>query len=315
MPAWLALALPLVLDIKTVASESPVPPFISGADFEQTVLLDGEHQAIHSLIKQAEYRLDSIVSPRLNQREFSPLNALSAAYCIHLEVNRKKDGNPDWGKLAALVRDLDTRPLYVFHYLSKWLRKQNRDSVPIAKIKLYFDFYYYFEPKGDEMTKLQNLTELYRKFYRAKSQYAKANAVLKPIDEAADVVLKIDKALASDNESLTQLIAARLSTLMKIVRRRTAEGKPTSTFVDGKWKPALNSEEERQATYEFAKYFVEVIFDETFKSDRARLAGMQLNLIRDTCDYLYRLADDTERQQKPQDEPDGIIEVEAEATV
>lgn len=315
MPAWLALALPLVLDIKTVASESPVPPFISGADFEQTVLLDGEHQAIHSLIKQAEYRLDSIVPRSLNQRKFSPLNALSAAYCIHLEVNRKKDGNPDWGKLAALARDLDTSPLYVFHYLSKWLRKQDRDSVPIAKIKLYFDFYYYFEPKGDEMTKLENLTELYRKFYRAKSQYAKANAVLKPIDEAANVVLKGDKALASDNESLTQLIGARLSTLMKNVRRRTAEGKPTLTFVDGKWKPALTSEEERQAIYQFSKYFVEVIFDETFKSDRARLAGTQLNLIRDACDYLYRLADDTERKQKGQDEPDEVPEIEAEAAI
>lgn len=315
MPAWLALALPLILDIKTVASESPVPPFISGADFEQTVLLDGEHQAIHSLIKQDEYRLDSILPRSLNQRKFSPLNALSAAYCIHLEVNRKKDGNPDWGKLAALARDLETSPLYVFHYLSKWLRKQERDSVPIAKIKLYFDFYYYFNPKGDEMTKLQNLTELYRKFYRAKKQSAKANAVLKPIDEAADVVLKIDKALASDNESLTQLIAARLSTLMKNVRRRTAEGKPTLIFVDGKWKPALNSEEERQATYQFAKYFVEVIFDETFKSDRARLAGMQLNLIRDTCDYLYRLADDTESKQKIQDEPDELPELEVEAVI
>ncbi len=315
MPAWLALALPLILDVKIVASESPVPPFISGADFEQTVLLDGEHQAIHSLIKQDEYRLDSILPRSLNQRKFSPLNALSAAYCIHLEVNRKKDGNPDRGKLAALARDLETSPLYVFHYLSKWLRKQERDSVPITKIKLYFDFYYYFNPKGDEMTKLQNLTELYRKFYRAKSQYAKANAILKPIDEAAEIILKADKALASDSEHLTQLVVGRLATLMKNVRRRAAEGKYTLKLVDGKWKPALTSEEERQAIHDFAKYFVEVIFDETFKSDRARLAGMQLNLIRDTCDYLYRLADDTERQQKPQDEPDEIIELEAEATI
>ena len=30
------------------------------------------------------------------------------------------------------------------------------------------------------------------------------------------------------------------------------------------------------------------------KSDRARLAGTQLNLIRDTCDYLYRLEEDQE---------------------
>ncbi len=299
MPAWLTLALPLILDVKVVASESPVPPFISGADFEKTAILDGEHQAIRALIKQDEYRLDSILPRTPNKREFSPLNALSAAYSIHLEVNRKKDGNPDWGKLSDLARDLETSPLYVFHYLNKWLRKQDKiESVPIAKIHLYFDFYYYFKPEGETVNQLRKLTELYRRFYRAKSQYAKANAILKPIDEAADVILKFDKALANDSESLIDIVAGRLSKLMNNVRRRAAEGKPTLTFIDGKWKPALTSEEERQAIYEFAKYFVEVIFDGSLKSDRARLAGRQINLIRDTCEFLYRLEEDKELQEK-----------------
>jgi CRISPR-associated protein Csc3 len=310
MPAWLAFALPLILDVKTVASESPVPPFISGADFEKTAILDGEHQAIRSLIKEDEYRLDSILPP---DRKFSPLNALSAAYCIHLEVNRKKDGNPDWGKLSDLARDLETSPLYVFHYLNKWLRKQDKiESVPIAKIRLYLNFYYYFESEGKIVNQMRELTELYRRFYRAKSQYAKANAVLKPIDEAADVILKFDKALANNTESLTDIVAGRLSKLMNNVRRRAAEGKPTLAFVDGKWKPALNSEEERQVIYDFAKYFVEVIFDGSLKGDRARLAGTQLNLIRDTCDYLYRLEDDKERRERKQDEPEEVPETETE---
>lgn len=113
MPSWLTLALPLVLDVKVVSSESPVPPYVSGADFERTAVLDGPHQAIASLVKQNQYRLDALLPTEFKQ--FSPLNALSAAYCIHLEVNRKKDGNPDWGKLAALARDLETSPLYVFH--------------------------------------------------------------------------------------------------------------------------------------------------------------------------------------------------------
>lgn len=313
MPTWLAFALPLILDVKTVASESPVPPFISGADFEKTVVIDGEHQAIRSLIKEDNYRLDGILPRTSDKRKFSPLNALSAAYCIHLEVNRKKDGNPDWGKLSDLARDLETSPLYVFHYLTKWLRKQDKlESVPIAKIRLYLDFYYYFEPKGNTVNQMRELTELYRRFYRAKSQYAKANAVLKPIDEAADVILKFDKALANNTESLTDIVGGRLSRLMNNVRRRTAEGKPTLAFVDGKWKPALNSEEERQAIYDFAKYFVEVIFDGSLKGDRARLAGTQLNLIRDTCDYLYRLEDDKERKEKKQDEPDELPETETE---
>ncbi len=314
MPAWLAFALPLILDVKTVVSESPVPPFISGADFEKTTVLDGEHQAIRSLIKQDEYRLDSILPYAAQGRKFSPLNALSAAYCIHLEVNRKKDGNPDWGKLSDLARDLETSPLYVFHYLNKWLRKQDKlESVPIAKVRLYLELYYYFEPEGNRVNQLRELTQLYRRFYRAKSQYAKANAVLKPIDEAADVILKIDKAFASDTQSLTDVVAARLSKLMNNVRRKAAEGKPTLAFVDGKWKPALNSEEERQAIYDFAKYFVEVIFDGSLKSDRGRLAGTQLNLIRDTCDYLYRLEDDKERREQKQNQPDDIPDLELEA--
>ncbi|MGB3262993.1 MAG: type I-D CRISPR-associated protein Cas10d/Csc3 [Microcoleus sp.] len=311
MPAWLAFALPLILDVKTVASESPVPPFISGADFEKTAVIDGEHQAIRSLIEQDEYRLDGILPRTSDKRKFSPLNALSAAYCIHLEVNRKKDGNPDWGKLSNLARDLETSPLYVFHYLTKWLRKQDKiESVPIAKIRLYLEFYHYFEPEGKTVNQMRELTELYRRFYRAKSQYAKANAVLKPIDEAADVILKFDKALANNTESLTDIVAGRLSKLMNNVRRRAAEGKPTLVCIDGKWKPALTSEEERQAIYDFAKYFVEVIFNGSLKGDRARLAGTQLNLIRDTCDYLYRLEDDKERRGKKQDEPDELPETE-----
>ncbi|MBH8571720.1 type I-D CRISPR-associated protein Cas10d/Csc3 [Nostocaceae cyanobacterium CENA369] len=314
MPVWLAFTLPLIMDVKVVASESPIPPFISGADFDETTVIDGEHQAIRSLIKQDNYRLDSILPWK--SRTFSPLNALTAAYSIHLEANRKKDGDPDWGKLADLARDLETSPLYVFHYLNKWLRKQDKiESVSIAKLRLYLDFYYYFEPEGTTMNQLRKLTELYRRFYRAKSQYAKANAILKPIDEAADVILKIDKAVASDADALTDVVAARLSKLMNNVRRRTAEGKPTLTLVDGKWKPALTSEEERQAVYEFARYFVKEIFEGSFKSDRARLAGTQLNLIRDTCEYLYRLADDEERKARPQDEPDEIPELELEAAI
>lgn len=312
MPSWLAFTLPFVLDVKVVASESPVPPFISGADFEQTTILDGEHQAIGTLVKCDTYRLDAILPHQAHQ--FSPLNALSAAYCIHLEVNRKKDGDPDWGKLSALARDLETSPLYVFHYLSKLIRKLDWDTAPIEKIKLYQDFYYCFDPQGESMSKLRELTRLYRRFYRAQSKgkAPKPNAVLKPIDEAADVILKIEKDLVNDSKSLTEAVAAKVAKLMTNVHRKAAEGKPTFVLVDGRWKLALTPEEERQAIYDFAEYFVSVIFQETFKSDRARLTGTQLNLIRDTCDYLYRLEDDQERQERNQEEPDDFPEIESE---
>lgn len=310
MPAWLAFALPLLLDVKVVASESPVPPYVSGADFEQTTILDGEHQAISTLVKRDTYRLDAILPRQPNQ--FSPLNALTAAYCIHLEVNRKKDGDPDWGKLAALARDLETSPLYVFHYLSKLIRKLDWDTAPVEKIKLYQNFYYCFDPDEKDMNQLRQLTQLYRRFYRAKSQYAKPNAVLKPIDEAADVIIKTDKALVPDAESLIDVVAARIAKLMTNVRRRTAEGKPTLVLVEGKWKPALTSEQEREAIYEFAKFFVKDLFIDTFKGDRARLVGTQINLIRDTCDYIYRLEDDAARHALPVPEPEELPETETD---
>lgn len=311
MPAWLTLALPLVLDVKVVASESPVPPYVSGADFEQTAILDGVHQTIASLVKQNQYRLDAILPAE--SPTFSPLNALSAAYCIHLEVNRKKDGNPDWGKLSALARDLETSPLYVFHYLTKLIRKLDWETAPVEKIRLYMDFYHCFEPEGTTMNQLRELVRLYRRFYRAKSPYAKPNAVLKPIDEAADVILKIDRALVTEEQALMDVVAARIARLMTNVRRRTAEGKPTLLCIDGKWKPALSLEEERQAIYEYATFFVKELFLETFKGDRARLAGTQLNLIRDTCDYLYRLIDDEERQRVQQPEPEDLSDDTTEA--
>jgi CRISPR-associated protein Csc3 len=314
MPAWLAFALPLLLDVKVVASESPVPPYISGADFEQTTILDGEHQAISTLVKRDTYRLDAILPRQPNQ--FSPLNALTAAYCIHLEVNRKKDGDPDWGKLAALARDLETSPLYVFHYLSKLIRKLDWDTAPVDKIKLYQNFYYCFDPEGKDMNQLRQLTQLYRHFYRAKNknnQSPRPNAVLKPIDEATDVILKTDKALVPDAESLTDVVAARIAKLMTNVRRDTAEGKRPWLLVDGEWKK-LTSEQERQAIHEFAQFFVKDIFIDTFKGDRARLAGTQINLIRDTCDYIYRLEDDAARHALPVPEPEELPEVEADAS-
>ncbi len=60
---------------------------------------------------------------------------------------------------------------------------------------------------------------------------------------------------------------------------------------------------------------MEVIFIGSFKGDRARLAGTQLNLIRDTCEYLYRLEEDEEYRNRPADEPDDIPDLNSEDAV
>ncbi len=309
MPAWLAFATPLILDVKTVVSESPIPPFTDGGEFEETVFLDSAPQAIRTLVGQDRFRLDYILEGwegsdgRLHS---SPLNALTSAYTIHLDVSAKqgKGGyDANWGKLTELSKDLDTSPLYVFDYLNQWLRKQkNKDTVPIRKVQLYaYNFYPCFDPlvsydlatqqliiqdAKSPMNHPQKLTELYRAFYRANKRYnPKANAVLKPIDLAADVVLKAESSFF-EGEALVSAVASEIFKLMDRVRGKRADG----------YAPIQDREEERQAILTFADYFVVDVFEKAFAGDRARLAGRQLNLIRNTCEFLYRLEQDKENQ-------------------
>lgn len=285
MPVFLALVLPFIYDAKLVVSESPVPLFNSGADFEETVFIDAPHSFAELLVTKLRLRLDEIL-PNLQR--------IAATYVIHLDANTKKDGNPDWGKLSELARDLASSPLYVFHYLNVWLRqKTKRDAPPHNRVREYLRLYDYIEPETEQERKAMNhpkrLTELYRRFYRAKSQFAKANAILKPIEIAADAVLKADRAIFTQGEgALADLVAAELNALMQRVHRSEAEGR---------WVIS-NSEEERRVVREFAEYFVNDFFIGTLKGDVARLAGTQLNLLGDTCDTLYREMDDRERAEK-----------------
>jgi CRISPR-associated protein Csc3 len=314
MPAWLAFAFPMILDVKTVVSESPIPPFNDGAEFEETVFLNSVPQAFRVLTKRDRFRLDYILEGwEENGKSYpAPLNVLTAAYAIHLDVNAKqgKSGyDSNWGKLTELAKDFETSPLYVFSYLNQWVRKQKNETASIQKIKLYayhfypcFDSYAHYNHEEERLTVTtasslnhpQKLTDLYRRFYRANKRYnPKANAVLKPIDIASKTILEADRSFQC--ESLVLAVAAEVSKLMDRVHSSTAEGR----WIFSK------REEERQAILEFSRYFVEEVFEKSFASDRARLAGRQINLIRDTCEFLYRLENDKEnraRDDKPGDE-------------
>jgi CRISPR-associated protein Csc3 len=194
----------------------------------------------------------------------------------------------------------------VFSYLKRYARDNKLDSPSSAKIRLYtYQFYPCFDPyvqfKNGELVIMhqashinhpKKLVELYRKFYRAKGTKGKptpANAILKPVDEAAAVILKAELC-KTQTDALIDYVAARLCALMNRVHSSTAEGR---------WV-FKNSErdQEREAVLDFSRYFVENIFRDTFNNDRARLAGRQLNLIRDTCEFLYRLEDDKEWKLK-----------------
>ena len=108
-------------------------------------------------------------------------------------------------------------------------------------------------------------------------------------------MLKADSTVFQ-GDTLVATVAAEVFKLMDRVHASTAEGR---------WVLSKR-EEERQVVLEFARYFVIDVFEKAFAGDRARLAGRQLNLLRDTCEFLYRLADDKENQAK--DEKSGAEE-------
>ncbi len=314
MPSWLAFAFPMILDVKTVVSESPIPPFNDGAEFEESVFLDSAPHAFRALVKRDRFRLDYILEGwEENTIQYpAPLNVLTAAYAIHLDVNAKqgKTGyDANWGKFAELAKDFETSPLYVFAYLNRWVRNQGVETARIEKVRLYtYHFYPCFDPHVkfdqnmeqlivEEQSSLnhpQKLTDLYRIFYRANKRYnPKSNAVLKPIDMASDTILKAESSVFH-GETLVMAVAAEVFKLMDRVHASTAEGR---------WVMS-NREQERQAVVDFSRYFVQEVFEKSFAGDRARLAGRQINLIKNTCEFLYRLADDKENAEKDTEKDD-----------
>jgi len=334
MPSWLALAFPMILDVKTVVSESPIPPFTDGAEFEESVFLDSAPHAFRTLVGQDRFRLDFILEGWTDESGIqrpAPLNTLTAAYAIHMDVNAKqgKGGyDANWGRFTELAKDIETSPLYVFSYLAKWNRGQKADAPNLLqKTRLYahhfypcFDPYVVFDSQleklvvtDEEKSQLNhpvNLTCLFRKFYRAKDKYTpKANAILKPIDTAAKVVLEIDPSMKDGETLLAEVkesnpdfqenstvanVAAAIERLMDRVHSSNAEGR---WVFNGKQR-----DQERQAILAFSKYFVHEVFQKAFAGDRARLAGKQLNLIRDTCVFLYRIEQDKENQKSKENE-------------
>jgi CRISPR-associated protein Csc3 len=321
MPSWLAFAFPMILDVKTVVSESPIPPFNDGSEFEESVFLDSAPHAFRALVKRDRFRLDYILEgwEENNIKYPAPLNVLTAAYAIHLDINARqgKTGyDANWGKFTELAKDFETSPLYVFSYLNRWVRNQAAETARIEKIQLYaYSFYPCFDPHAkydpiseelivsteSSLNHPKNLTELYRRFYRANRRYnPKSNAVLKPIDIAAETILKAESTVFQ-GETLVLAVAAEVFKLMDRVHSSTAEGR---------WKMS-NREEERQAVLDFAQYFVVEVFQKSFTGDRARLAGRQLNLIRDTCEFLYRLENDRDNADQS-DKADETPETDEE---
>jgi len=281
-PALLSLILPICLDVKVVASEASIPLLLEANEINETVFLDAPHAAIQYLTNgQTHLNIDRVLPAA--QR-------LLASYFIHVDANATSGaGGFDyrWQDIPATARALAESPLYAFHYLKKWQRKQKLDSLPAKKITEYLHYVTYLG--DDPMTNhARELTQLYRQFYRAKRW--NSNSILQPVSKTARAILDADTQMFNTPEALTDAVYGALYAFIDRAYREKLAFPPRGS----------TRESQQAAMREFVNHFVNDIFFGVFRGDKSALRGKQLNLFKNACEVIYldeAAKDKAEREQ------------------
>jgi CRISPR-associated protein Csc3 len=301
-PAFLALLLPICLDIKVVASTSPLPLLLEADELAETVFLDGAHPFVQALVGRERINVDQVLPC---------LQRLTVAYLIHLDAHSKQGrGGWDyrWSDIPPLARDLAIDAAYACSYLKKWQRRTGSDGIPFSKAQQFLNYMTYLREGGLIMSPARTLVDLSRQFYRARRY--NSNSILRPLSVAAKAILSANRRLF-DREGLTEAVRGELIAFMDRVGRGDAVGFRA---------PRLKGEERADAARRreiairsFAEYFVGTIFYDTLRGDVAALRGKQLNLLKNAYEVLYR--DAAARSRKEAEEAESEEAEPEEQTV
>ncbi len=250
LPAFLGLLLPIVFNSKVVVTESQIPLYHSGEEWKETIVLNAPHPYVTHILSSLELRIDEI---EVNLRK------IVAAYDMNIDVFQK-DGKPQWQHLNEICRNIDTDPLYVFHYLEAFRRKQNWDSFPKPRDgeqsipKRYIQTYHHIG--GDKMSLIEEVSKRCFKVYSPDN--FKPNSVLKVISLVEDVIVNSEPKICTTD--LKYQIVGEVSNLMQRIRTSRAQG-----------YARLHPEEEPSAIHEFVEYFYHTVFDEYYDGERGLL--------------------------------------------
>jgi|GEM_PF-954513 len=277
---FMALILACVVDVKVVVSESPSPLYPSGVAFNDTIILDAPHAAFTDLIGR-QINVDHVLG--MLQRLTVVVAVLRDAYGFDLaQIVR----------IIRVVSDDSAYALDAYRRLSD--ERESRGYAPSPNdARRYLEYIHVLEtthPLGKQsaiMNHARQLVERYRKFYRAKG-YA-SNAILRPIQAAADVILKSGPA-QDDLDMLTAAVTGRLIQIDNAIM----SGDTLGFTPRGSTIPAR-----QEAMRDFAAYFVQTYFRDGLQSRKANLRGDQFNVLRLACDATYRTIDADERAAQP----------------
>ncbi|MCA9962853.1 MAG: type I-D CRISPR-associated protein Cas10d/Csc3 [Anaerolineales bacterium] len=288
-PTIYGLALPLLLNVKIVTTSSFVPLFSSGIEFRETAVLDAPHSFTQHVLGRDRFRVNEIEHY---------LMRLLRLYDLHLDVFAEpKDLH--WPLINSVAKDVATDPLYVFSYYDRKKRsdssknkkqKKAKEStgnsgIPPWDIDRYFDIYYTLGGESN-MGMISETVDAYAVFYRAKHKNLdSAYAVLKPLSEAADVIIDSDPKTSDDD--LRLLVAGVVSDLMNRIWTNKADGWDPIVMVKG----ATTSRAERKAAswdtqIAYTDIFINRVFKEYCDGDRATLRE-RLNRLRSAARFYY----------------------------
>jgi CRISPR-associated protein Csc3 len=302
MPTFYALALPLLLDIKVVATTSFIPIYSSGAEFRGTAVLDAPHSFTSYVLGGNELRLDQIEAN---------LWRLLRLYELHLDVftDLKYIKWEDFklSQLNALAKDVATDPLYVFSYYDRKQRKPKEegtkpkgkakakakkkvndsdggDGIPPFTVRRYMNIYTTLVRGNDPMRFIRKLVDGYAVFYRAENLKA-AYAVLRPLATAIDVTVESDP--KTDPDDLLLLVAGAINDDQERVRSDSV----TQGFDPIATNKSLGNYPERLAiSRQKIECFAELFLNEAFKGycngDRGILRE-RANRIRSAARFYY----------------------------
>jgi CRISPR-associated protein Csc3 len=259
MPAFLALALPLVTNTKVVISEMVLPLYASGHEFRETVIFDAPHPYLIRLLKGAGVRVNDLLRK---------LRVLTSIYTVNLDTYAKQ-GKPEWKHLSAIARALETDPLFLFSYL----RRQERIAAPYAgEVQQYLHIYK--DILEADMGRIQRCVDGYTVFYRGGY---KSHSILKPVDIVAKAI--ITSPLEIEEDDLLLQIQGELKNWLDRVRSRQATGWAIfrGKDVEAKEAPAVAA---------FVKRFYVEVFQDYCWGERSLLHS-RINRFKDGCEAYY----------------------------
>lgn len=259
MPAFLALALPLITNTKVVVSEMPLPLFSSGHEFRETVIFDAPHPYLGRLLKGERVRVNKLL-PKLS--------VLTSLYTVNLDTFANQ-GKPAWKHLSAIARDLETDPLFLFAYL----RKQERgDSMYPGSVEHYIHIYK--NVLEEDLSKTEHCVDAYATFYRGSYQ---SHSILKPVDIVAKAM--IVSPLGIEEADLLWQIRGEIKNWLDRVRSRQATG---WAVYRGKDIDTVEAE----AIRNFVAIFYKEVFMEYCQGERGLLRN-RINRFKDGCEAYY----------------------------